>query len=347
MKNKHLVVVIALAITLSLCFVSTPVAAVDPPGVGSTPSLVTTPSNWGYKTDYIITPYLTLYTGVVTTTSLNYEIKLSGPLVPHSSIPRLSYVKSASLTLQRIESYEPVFIVKSLSWYTHKLELTSSSSQQFKFEVKTGISVADGGCSIEGGYSVTTATSMSSGWSVTAQSGQTKVVYLRMIFLRVFGSVTYNINPWTTQTIEYDSTILELVDFNNNVVRTLSTTYPETPVSSSKYYDNPYDGDSSPDKFYYLGTKYFLYSESMTQTTFFGVSFETPDDVPIVLSGTAKFETEQSTSTTLKHTFTGTFPRNVAYYYLKLDNFFNVNLKPVYQSSGGGGGGKPWVPVID
>ncbi len=243
------------------------------------------------------------------------------------------YIKTASLTIQRIESYRPVFMIKITYWYTHKLEISTSNTVSLK--VETEISVKSGSCEIYGGYSVTTCSSTAAGWSETATNGQTKVVYVRMVFLRVYGTVTYNLYPWGTETREYDATILESVDYMNRITKVLDATYNEIPVSSPIYYDNPNDGNTEPDKFYYMGDMYFSYSSATTQSSFIGIKLKTENDI-ISIVGSAKFTWTTSTSVTIRHTFQGPVPDNLNYFYISIDNFFSVNIMPYYTTGGGG-----------
>lgn len=319
-----------------------PVAAAVPPGVGDVPATVESPTGWTYQPYYTTYEWSVTYYGVKTVTSFDKETLLTGPVVSGLLILGKPYIKSASLTLQRITSYRPVFLVGSTSWYSHSLEMSASSSEQFKCEFTAGINVKAGTCSILGGGSTTTTTTSSFGWTVTASGGDTKVVYLRMIFLRVFGTVTYNKAFGQTETRQYSVTVLEEVSFDNyyTVIRSVPTYY-EIPVASIDYYDSPTDGDAYADKYYDIGTKWYSYTQATETSAFFGVDLKLGSE-KIAFTGSAKFTWTNSASLTLKHSFTGTVPDDVLYYYLRQDNFFNVNIDPIYD------GGDDWThPGID
>lgn len=309
----------------------------DPPGVGSTPATITTPYSW-YVTTHTqpytpapsngeMTIHIPVYDGVNTVTSLDSEILLSGPLVSSALIPFKPYVKSSSLTIQKIESYEPIFLVKSTSWYKHTIALESTCSNSFSYEVKAGIDIKDGACSVYGEGSQSTTTTTTMGWEHTAENGAVDIIYIRMIFLRVFGSVTYNKGFGKTETRTYDATILALADINNYCIRPYGSTYNDVPPGATKYYDHPSDGDSTADKFYSLSTRTYSYSDATTTTTSFGIELDLGND-DFSFTGSAKFTWTTSTSVSIKHTFVGSVPSSVSYYYICQNNFFNVNLDP-------------------
>ncbi|MFW9931378.1 MAG: hypothetical protein ACFFDR_01875, partial [Candidatus Thorarchaeota archaeon] len=214
----------------------------------------------------------------------------------------------------------------------------STNAQSFSFEVTQGISTLDGNCKIAGGYSKTTSTTTTMGWSITAQYGETKIVYIRMIFLRVFGSVTYNLAYGGTETRTYDAAILVFADFNNYCIRLKSGAYTELPVGDNTYYDNPSDGDTLPDVFYSMGSKLYSYSDAQSTSTSLGIELEVGPKV-FAFTGESKFTWSTSTTVSIKHTFVGNVPSYIAYYFIYQNNFFNVNIDAIPKPSGGGGGG--------
>lgn len=337
-----------MGILFTMCFAMvlitpSPVAATDPPGVGNTPVDVTTLSSWDYGIHKIYEDYtyfrMYSYYGIFTETSFQHEVFLGGPTFTSlkSTHP---YVKSQSLTVQRILCYVPMFSLESENWYSHTLEIDSSFQETLEFELSAGIDIDDGTCKIWGGGSIATTTTSGFGWSVTAENGQTRIIYVRSIFLRVFGSVTYDLGSKGTETHTYDVTILQECDLNNIVVRDLSSTYNKLPVGEKTYYDSANDGDSQPDLYYGMGNKWVSYEEASSVSLFVGLEFKIGDE-DFAFFGEAKFTWTNSQFISIKHIFDEKIEDAFSYYYIYQNNFFNVNIEPFYTGSGGGSGTGP------
>ena len=196
-----------------------------------------------------------------------------------------------------------------------------------------------GGCSIYGGHSQTTVSKETIGWSEPVDSGHWKVIYLRMVFLRVHGTAKF----FNNEIRNYDAVILVDVDFGNRFPTSdeLGDTIKELPLSILKYYDS--DGDGQADKFYSLGSTYFDYSLTKTTTNYFGIDLSLSNKY-FSFSGSAKFTYTVSSETKVRHTFEGTLPDG-KYFYVKINNYFTLNLE--IHSTGGGGGGCPILSVYD
>ena len=352
---------ISLLLTISLLIgvvllVPQAVAKTYPPGVCGTP---VERDPWGPNNDWTTTPdlihcidyYSGMYlgywaTGVITVSSFNYEIKLDGPDKFYSWLDILlgntEYIKQNNLVVEKVTSYVPVIYIESKTWYSHQVSITTSTSNSLKMEFSLGLGVAKGGssCSIEGGYSTTTVTTTMSSWTESVDGGHWKIVYVKMVFLRVYGTVKY----FNDEIREYDALIHESSDWSNIYVTSdLWSDTKELPIISSKYYDSPNDGDTAADKFYYLGTQEWQYSDFKTTSAYFGAKVKIGYSI-FSLTGGAKFTWTSTSGMTIKHKFVGPgqLPSTVSYYYLKVDNFFSLNVYPV-----SGGGGCPILFVFD
>jgi len=312
------------------------------PGVCGTPPTV---DPWGPNNDWEFKPHLSAALpfwwctdGIYTDTLYGYEIFLPGPIHAYHFDPLWVYVKENNIIIDQVIAWVPVFYIESKSWYSHELKVESSSSNEFKAEFKAGISSLSGGCSIYGGHSRTTSNKYTSGWTETVDSGHWKVIYLRTVYLRVHGTAKF----WNNEIRTYDAVILEDVDFGNRFVTsdTLGDT-KELPEFTLEYYDS--DGDGQADKFYYLGTTYFEYSQVKSTTNYVELKLGVSNKY-FNLHGEAKFTETSSSGITIRHSFQGTLPSG-KYFNLKMNNYFTLNLE--VHSTGGGGGGCPILSIHD
>lgn len=313
------------------------------PGVCGTPPSV---DPWGPNNNYGFEPHFSGWwpfwwctDGIYTDTSYGYEIFLPGPVHAYSIDPLSIYVKENNIIIDQVIAWQPVFYIESKSWYSHELKVESSSSNEIKAEFTAGISSLSGGCSIYGGYSTTKTTKLTSGWTETVDSGHWKVIYLRMVFLRVHGTAKF----WNNEVRTYDALIVEDVDFSNKFVTSdaLGDT-KELPEFTLKYYDS--DGDGVADEFPHLGTSYWDYSQVKSTTAYFGIKLSLSNKY-FTINGGAKFTWTSSSGIKIKHTFQGTLPSGKNYR-IKINNYFTLNLE-VFSTGGGGGGGCPILSVYD
>jgi len=349
-KRKKACLILGITVIMGLMFVFPVVAEENyPPGVCGEPAEVDPwgPNNdWGFSyADSYFMVGLLLYratTGLITSTSFNYEIRMDGPtMYSFGFLPRPTYVKENNLVIERVIAYKPVLYIESHDWYEHEVTFTSTSSNQFKMELSLGIADPYGICSIEGGYSTTITKTSISSWTESISGNHWKVVYVRMAFLRVHGTVKY----FNNEVRSYDAMILESADWSNIYVTSdIWGDNKELPLINIDYYDSPNDGDTNPDKFYYLGDQSKTYSEVKETSVYFGINLKVSTKY-FTLSGSAKFTWTSSSGLSIKHKFTGPgpLPSTVDYYYLMMYNFFTLNIKPVRE----GGGGCPILYVYD
>ncbi len=335
LKQSILILIMMIFITSSIISFK-PVAAT--PGVGGTPPDVT---ELDYNLDTRAVQYGsdTYYYGVYLETEYNFF--LDGPNVNTLNLNLFNkeYIESEDLTVQKIVAWRPIFLIESEPWYSHTFDYAESASEKTSITFTTGISIGDDsfGISLEDGSTTTTISDSSNGWSETASNGDTKVVYVRMEFLRVTGSVTYNKYlgwfRWKTVTHNYDITILEDINMGNiDVVTNPSTDLPKT---NSQYFEPRVN---SYEKHYYLDNAWYSNSEVSEISDYFkfsinfcGATFSCSVDVT------------SSTSQEIKHNFVGNFPSSYNYFYYMVDNYFSLNIVSIYSSGGGGGGG--FVPM--
>ncbi|MEJ2252259.1 MAG: hypothetical protein P8Y97_21675, partial [Candidatus Lokiarchaeota archaeon] len=347
--------VLLMVLSLNLVFVIPKVKASEPeayPGVCGTPPIIynrTGKTNWGYAvTSHSIvvppsTTTLTANTGIHTVTPFDYEINMPGPEDDTANTLSVnSYVKSNNLVMDEIMAYRPVFFLDAASWYDHKLTLQASSSSSFTAEFNLGISTLQGSCSIYGGISQTTSTTVGGGWTEQTHNGNWCDVYVMMTFLRIHGSLTF----FDGSVRNYDAVIMEYVDFINHVVtRPELGYYREYPLSSGTTLYDP-NGDGTPEPFYHPNFNVF-YNNVKSSTSYFGVDLDY-NNIYFGMSGGAKFTWGSSSSITLQHTFTGTsMPSKYDHFNLAINNYFDVNIDPVLKSSSGGGSGCPYLSVYD
>jgi hypothetical protein len=351
-KRTTIFLVLSVTLILGVVFIF-PVAAEKnyPPGVCGEPAEVDPwgPNNdWGfsYADSYLIYPFLGIYyrftTGLITNTAFNYEIRLTGPTMLSSALlPRPTYVKENNLVIERVLAYKPVLYIESRDWYEHAVTFTATESNKFKMEFSLGIADPYGICSIEGGYSTTITKTSINSWTESISGNHWKVVYVKMVFLRVHGTVKY----FNDEVRTYDAMILESADWSNIYVTSdMWGDNKELPLINIDYYDSPNDGDTNPDKFYYLGQESWTYSEVRETSVYFGISIKVATKY-FTLSGSAKFTWTTTSGLSIKHEFTGPgqLPSTVDYYYLIMYGFFTLNILPVKE----GGGGCPILYVYD
>ncbi len=331
-----------IGVLLLMIFFASSIAFVEPvaatPGVGGAPPDVYTLGN-DLETRAVQYGSDTYYYGVYTTTGLSYDLFLDGPNVNtlHLNLFNKDYVKSNDLTVQKIVAWRPIFLIESESWYSHTLEYASSVSTKTTTEFTTEIDIGDGsdGVTLEEGGTQTTSSTSAYGWSVTASGGDTKVVYVRMVFLRVTGSITYNkylgFFIWSQVTYDYDVTVLENVDMSNIV--TVTNPSSDLPMTDTELFE--VEGTTLV-KHYGLGDAWYSYSEVSEISDYFALSL---NYAGATFSGSV--EITSSTSTSVKHHFVGDFPSSYEYFYYIVDNYFSLNIVSIYDGGGGGGG-----PVI-
>ncbi|MEJ2252381.1 MAG: hypothetical protein P8Y97_22310 [Candidatus Lokiarchaeota archaeon] len=348
--------VLLMVLSLNLIFVIPKAKASDQyqPGFCGNPPDITSEDNvngWGYAADQetsyapysLPVPYID---GIHTVTPFNYEINMPGPMGAYMSNIN-DYIKSNNLHIESITSYRPVFYITSTSWYGHKLEFESSTSNSYTAEFNLGISSPDGSCSIYGGHSQTTSTTVGGGWSVRADNGKWRVIYAQMKFLHVYGNVTFFDNSVRT----YDAVIMESVDFLNIMIAKSELGNPkELPMYNTvliKGSDGTAEqwGQTPP------ADLHFDYNTVKSQTNYFGVRLKYNNNEYFGMNGGAKFTWGSSSSVTIRHTFNGTssnLPSQYDYYNMAMNNFFNLNIKPHYAKTyGGGGSGCPYLSVYN
>ncbi|MGQ4875624.1 MAG: hypothetical protein ACP6IY_16270 [Promethearchaeia archaeon] len=305
--------------------------------------------NWEYKVKrpwfYKPSPYgddfgswIPTCIGVVIKTDFEYDAFLDGPDIPWVS--KKNYIKEMNLEVEEVISYEPLIYLESESWYDHKITIQTLTSEEVKlqFDLKMGIKSKSAAASIDGGHSVSTITTSIISWSVTASGGEKKVVYIRMIFLHVKGTIKY----YNNEVRSYDILIAEAIEFINIVVINNGN---EKPVFDIKYYDGK-DSNSNPDEFYGLGDKLiWINSEQKTISNYVGLKLNLGEKTGFFLEGKGKITYSTTNKFVVQHEFINKgMPDNI-HFYLAFYNFYSVNLVPFIfvdpNEGGGGGGGSP------
>jgi hypothetical protein len=322
------------------------IAASAAPGVMGNPPKQNTIS-WKYKVkrpwSYTSSPYGDGYgawtatcIGVVIKTDLPNDVFLDGPDLPH--VWKSHYIKEIDLEVREIISYEPLIYIKSESWYDHKIEIESLKSTKTKLELGLSLgNVADSwGASVSGGGSIATVKTKIVKWSITASGGQYRVVYVKMIFLHIKGTIKYHNN----QICKYDVLIVEEIQFDN--IEVIDNGY-EFPHFETKLFDGP-DTNSNPDKYYNLGDVYtWTHSKETSTSSYVGIDVKLGGSKGFFLKGSGKITYSKTNKFIVRHVFINKgIPSDLCYFYFAYNNFYSLNIIPVIDStgdSGGGGGG--------
>lgn len=355
MKKKSIILILAVITLLSAGLFSvdtltvdnaTPAPFVNPtladdshPGIGDTPPDITEPDGWRVVPDWRPSGYY----GIVTETTAPYELQMEGPVYDWIVYGgEHTYIESAEdLAIEKIEAYRPVFVVESDSWYSHTLDMAYESSVEYSIEINSELSVLEGAVSISGGYTHSSTSIEGTDWDITATGGETKVVYLAMTFMHVIGSVDYAIpifenpespNPtrWEIETWDYDAVLLYSVEIGNKVTMEYAAGYPgfiEKPAIHYSKYD--YNRDGYPSTYEEMGSFSVSYEEVESYSNSFGISLDLSYE-GVTLSSSVTFTTSSSLGIQAKHSFEGTVPAEVDYFFRNVGAFFNLNIDPVY-----------------
>jgi len=338
MKKKILMMVLLACLLIPLTM-SSSVQAIDHPGCCGQPEEVTT-IDLDVTNKKILYGSDTYYVGLTTDTPVGPDLFLDGPSenTMLNNLFNKPYVDSYDLTAQKIRTYEPMFAVESDSWYSHTLDYAESQTDSIKWEWSLSLKLGTSSASVKLSQGGTTykETGSSAGWSVTASGGDTKIVFVEVLLLHISGSVTYNHYlgwfRWTKTTVNYDVTVVHSVNMGNRYVATNPTS--GFPIPDPHYWDDNTDG--IPDVIPTMGNFWVDYTEASSVSDWYGFEIGI---LGASISGRWTFTS--SSSTYVKHSFTGTVPSSYDGFSILQTNFFNLNIVPV---AGGSGGDDFFIP---
>jgi hypothetical protein len=306
----------------STIFLLPPIKAEEgnyPPGVCGTPPLIE-PVSYTLKGLSTCWFYFCTYSGVWLDTAYDYDFELDGPLLGRYYWDP-PYVSENNLQLEEITKYVPIILLTREDWYSHEFSLTKTDTSSLTFDVSMNIGIGDGACSIYGGATQTQISTTVNQFEYTLETGSWKIIYVKMVFLHVFGSLKFCNGEVRT----YDAMLLQNVDWLCRYVTSEENgDQKELPEINPVYYDSPNDGDTDPEKIYSMGTQNIEYSDYKSVSQYIGIKLEGEYKDYISLGGEAKFTYSSSSEVNVAHKFYGPDQINPPIYW-RWDNFFSVN----------------------
>lgn len=279
-------------------------------------------------------------------------ISLDGPPQTLTEFGNPPYIKSYNLNIEQVETYVPVIYLGSASWYNHEFtfDMTTSTSTSLSFDMNLGITGDSASAKIIGGQTITTENKQNLSWDYSADNGGWTVINLKMDFMHVYGNVTY----FDDSTRHYNVISLYYVDWfaAYPTYSNLGDDLVRPDIVGNVHYI--LDGNNNPDHFPSLpGDFSYSLTSILSITNSFGIWLDLSNG-PISLSGSVSFSHTATSIFSTSQKFVDNLPYNelgsgIDYFLVEIDNFYNVNLDPHYESSSGGGGssGCPILSVFD
>jgi hypothetical protein len=242
------------------------------------------------------------------------------------------------LKYREIITFVPMFLIETEEWYSHEFEFTTTTIKSTEISTEIGIGIRKGQDKVTfaAGTSTLIIDEFVSGWSETVPAGETWVIYVKMRFLWVYGTLKFLIHIPTLTPQEYEDLVEWDCIFLQNVF--WDNVYPVKYNSRDIPLEKPFCQASlyEPESWAYLQENFYrewTHIEEYTSSISFDLQAVTAKEewAGIYLGFETKHVSTETNEFCFKHTFYRELDNTDNLYYdifhLRYDNTYSVNIE--------------------